>query len=170
MRSRYIAISLAAMAGCREAPASSILSPPALALAAAADHNQITVPLSTGVLVACANDGAGEWVNLTGELRITTFLLTDANGGVHVRSQYQPRGVTGTGAATGDSYRGTGVTAEHEYTADGGLPAVYTYINNFRIIGQGPGNNHLVHAVVHQTVNADGTVWASVDQFSAECR
>ena len=45
-----------------------------------------------------------------------------------------------------------------------------TFINNFRIIGQGPGNNYLVHQTVHLTVNANGVVTASVSNSSVECK
>jgi hypothetical protein len=43
-------------------------------------------------------------------------------------------------------------------------------VNNFRIIGQGTGNNFLVHETFHITVNADGTMTASVDNFSVDCK
>ncbi|MBI4420235.1 MAG: hypothetical protein HY560_05360, partial [Gemmatimonadetes bacterium] len=45
-----------------------------------------------------------------------------------------------------------------------------TYVNNFRIIGEGSGNNLLVHATSHITVNANGELTAVVDNFSVECR
>ena len=43
-----------------------------------------------------------------------------------------------------------------------------TYINNFRIIGQDPDNNYLVHETFHVTVNANGELTAFVDNFSIE--
>ena len=43
-------------------------------------------------------------------------------------------------------------------------------MNNFRIIGQGPGNNFLVHETFHVTINANGVVTATVDNFSVECK
>jgi hypothetical protein len=49
------------------------------------------------------------------------------------------------------------------------FPFIETFVNNFKIIGQGPGNNFLVHQNVHITVNANGTLTASVDNFSTEC-
>ena len=45
-----------------------------------------------------------------------------------------------------------------------------TYINNFRIVGQGNGNNFLVHETYHVTVNANGEATAYVDNFRVECR
>jgi hypothetical protein len=41
---------------------------------------------------------------------------------------------------------------------------------NFRIIGQGSGNNFLIHENFHVTINPNGTVTAFVDNFSVDCR
>ena len=45
-----------------------------------------------------------------------------------------------------------------------------TFINNFRIIGQGPGNNFLVHENFHLTINANGDVTTVHDNFSVDCK
>ena len=59
-----------------------------------------------------------------------------------------------------------GVTQEH--TAIG--PALNdTFINNFRIVGQGPDNNLEVHENIHITINANGEVTSTVDNESIEC-
>jgi hypothetical protein len=42
--------------------------------------------------------------------------------------------------------------------------------SNFRLIGQGKGNNYLVHSIFHFTINAKGEVTAFVDQVSVECK
>ncbi len=43
-------------------------------------------------------------------------------------------------------------------------------MNNFRIIGQGEGNNFLIHVNGHFTVNANGEVTVANVNFSADCR
>jgi hypothetical protein len=43
-------------------------------------------------------------------------------------------------------------------------------VNNFRLIGQGSGNNLQVHQNVHITINANGTVTATVDNTSVDCK
>jgi hypothetical protein len=43
-------------------------------------------------------------------------------------------------------------------------------VNNFRIIGQGPGNNYLVHETMHFTINADGTTTVSFDNLTVDCK
>lgn len=43
-------------------------------------------------------------------------------------------------------------------------------MNNFRMIGQGPGNNFAIHQNIHITVNADGEITAQVDNHRVTCR
>jgi len=58
---------------------------------------------------------------------------------------------------------------EEHFSCSSGLPFTFTSVNNFRIIGQGPGNNSVVHENTHITINANGTITASVDNFKATC-
>ncbi len=76
----------------------------------------------------------------------------------------------GIGLTTGDKYQGTGVTQDHFNVGADGLPVTFTFVNNFRIIGQGPGNNYLVHQTFHVTINAHGEVTAEVDNIRVECK
>jgi hypothetical protein len=126
------------------------------------------IPISIGVFVPCAMNGAGEMVFLSGNLHTLFHFTDDGAGGFHGMNESNPQGVSGTGSSSGDSYQGTGVTLSHFNTS--GLPFNQTFVNNFRIIGQGNGNNVLVHQTFHITVNANGQVTAVVDNFSAECR
>ena len=67
----------------------------------------------------------------------------------------------------GDTYHATGETLE---TFNGKVGFDDTYVNHFKIIGTGTGNNLLIHENFHITVNAKGVVTAYVDNFSAECK
>jgi hypothetical protein len=125
------------------------------------------VPITVFAFVPCANDGAGELVTLTGTLHVLTHVTMDDQGGLHVMQHFQPQGISGTGTTTGDTYRGTGVTLT-EFNATAGVEQ--TSVNNFRIIGQGPDNNFLVHSTFHVTVTPDGDVTTVVDNSSVECR
>jgi hypothetical protein len=128
------------------------------------------IPLDFGVWVFCANGGNGEFVRLTGELHVLNLVTFDQDGGLHIESHYQPMGVTGYGEVTGDKYQATGVTRENLNIRPAGYPYGYTYVNNFRIIGQGTGNNFLIHENSHVTINADGEVTTQADNFRAECK
>ena len=127
------------------------------------------MPFNASLWVPCANGGAGEYVALSGVIEFSTHDVLDGDGGTHERKMMRPSGVSGVGATTGLHYRGTGMSFMSEGVSTDGASA-YSYVNNFRIIGQGPGNNVLVHAVVHQTTNAEGVVTAEVNVSSSSCK
>jgi hypothetical protein len=128
-----------------------------------------TTEISLTVFVPCAAGGAGEVVDLSGPLH-TLISFTINGNNVSGYFHFQPQGISGTGETTGAKYQATGVTQESfkSYLQNG--QANFTFVNNFRIIGQGPGNNFLVHETLHLTINADGTLTVSHDNFSADCR
>ena len=125
-------------------------------------------PFQQVVNVPCADGGAGEDVLLTGFLHVLITGTVDGNGSLHTTTHFQPMGVAGTGQTTGDVYRATGVTADQANGID--VPFEETFINNFRIIGPGKGNNFLVHENAHVTVNAKGEVSVFLDLLSIECK
>ena len=139
---------------------------PALADATTFNDN-VRVPIDTLVFVPCAAGGAGEYVVLSGTLHILFVTTIDNKGGYHSKYHFQPQGISGTGFTTGDKYQGTGVT---QGTFNGKVGFESTFVNNFKIIGQGPGNNFLLHENFHITVNANGEVTAVVDNFSVKCK
>jgi len=120
--------------------------------------------------VPCAAGGAGELVDLTGPLHtLITFTINGNN--VSGMAHFQPQGIVGTGETTGDKYQATGVTKDSSFKGsfqNGQFNQ--TFVNNFRIIGSGPGNNFLVHEEAHVTFNANGTLTVVHDNFSAECK
>lgn len=119
--------------------------------------------------VPCANGGTGEIVSLTGPLH--TLVTYTINGNrVSGKTHFQPQGLAGTGLTTGDSYHGVGVTqSQFSGSLDNGQYS-QTYINNFRIIGQGTGSNYMVHETYHFTINANGELSSYHDNFSADCK
>jgi hypothetical protein len=122
------------------------------------------------VFVPCAADGAGEVVLLSGNIHMLFTLTADGAGGTHASFHANPQGVTGIGQTTGAKYQGTGVTRGGNFNVYPTLPFEATFVDNFRIIGQGAGNNLLLHAITHVTVNANGDTTASVDQASIDCK
>jgi len=126
------------------------------------------VPIDLFVFVPCALGGVGEVAHLTGNLHELTHFTANANGGFQVESHFQPQGISGAGLTSGDKYQGTGVTRDHFNVS--GLPYEQTFVNNFRMIGQGNGNNFLVHENLHVTVNSNGEMTVFVDNFRVECK
>jgi|ERR1041384_156954 hypothetical protein len=140
----------------------------ALAQALSITVNQF-VPFALVTFVPCANGGAGEPVLVQGVLHLQDHITINGNR-VNFKTHAQPQGASGTGLITGDSYQATGVTQEQDSIPLIDGAAEFTFINNFKIIGQGPNNNFLVHQTVHQTVNANGDVTTTIIDTSVECR
>jgi hypothetical protein len=149
-----------------------VLSVLALGVAAAARAEVTTntqVPVVLSVFVPCANGGAGEVVDFSGDLHAVVSLTINGNN-VSGKVHFQPHGLKGIGQITGDQYNAVGVTQEtfkgslqnDQYTA--------TFVNNFRLIGPGPGNNLQFHENAHVTINANGDVTATVDNVGTDCK
>jgi hypothetical protein len=119
------------------------------------------------VFVDCANDGAGEFISLTGPLHTLITFTEDKNGGVHGTTHFQPQGVTGVGEVTGDVYHAVGLTRD---SFNGKKGEEFTFVNVFYMIGPGPGNNLKVHSTSHVTINANGSVTADVFLESITCQ
>jgi hypothetical protein len=133
----------------------SILTMCLVALAGAAVQVNDKTNINLTIFVPCAAGGAGEVVDLSGpphSLVSATINGNNVSGYFH----FQPQGISGTGETTGANYQATGVTEESFKSSLQNGQANLTFVNNFRIIGQGPGNNYLAHESMHVSVNADG--------------
>jgi hypothetical protein len=137
--------------------------------AASVFHDNFAVPVDEVVFVPCANGGAGEDVHLTGSLHVLVHETVNGNR-FNVKLHFQDQGVSGIGLSTGDKYRRTGATQERFGGSFVNGQFSDTFTNSFNVIGQGPGNNFLVHQTFHVTLNANGVVTAFVDNFSVECK
>jgi hypothetical protein len=125
--------------------------------------------ISLTIFIPCAAGGAGEVVDLNGPLNtLITFTINTNN--VSGFFHFQPQGISGTGETSSEKYQATGVTQQSFKTSLENGQANLTYVNNFRIIGQGPGNNFLVHETMHVTINANGAITVFHDNFSVECK
>jgi hypothetical protein len=155
--------SIAALVACSDSPTAP---PDRPSLAAATLTENIIVPLDIAVFIPCADGGNGELVQLSGNLHLLNHITVNDNG-FHIKSHAQPQGISGLGLTTGDKYQGTGVSQDNFNLGPG---ETYTLVNNFRIIGQGPGNNLLVHGTLHYTINANGDLTVFFDKLSVGCK
>jgi hypothetical protein len=106
-------------------------------------------------------------IELTGDLHKVSDVTMNSAGGFHVKTQFNPQGVTGVDLTTGATYQGTGVT-NNEFNINVGQQILF--INNFRIIGEGRVANLLIHEVEHTTINANGELTSFHDNVSTECK
>lgn len=125
--------------------------------------------IELSVFVPCAAGGAGEMVDLSGPLH-TLISMTFSENTVSGFFHFQPEGIIGTGETTGAQYHATGITRQSFKLALQNAQANAAFVNNFRIIGPGPGNNLLIHETFHITTNANGTTTVFHDNFSVDCK
>ena len=127
-----------------------------------------TASVAFAGFVSCANGGAGEV--LSGTIDVHNLITSTVNGNnASGQFQFQPQGGSMVGAISGDTYRVTGVTRGtfNESLQNGQY--TLTYVNNFRLIGPGSGNNLLVHEIAHMTINGDDVV-VQHDILSIDCK
>jgi hypothetical protein len=136
---------------------------------AAGTKQNFALPVTIVAFVPCANGGAGEFVQVTGNLHVLTHTVVNQSG-ITEKVHFQPQGIAGIGVDSGDKYQATGVTQQITHTSSDPGVLIISFVNNFRLIGQGPGNNFLVHETVHITANARGVQTASVDNLKLSCR
>ena len=138
---------------------------------AAAGASTFTVsqsyPVEFLMYVPCAAGGQGEVVALTGSLHYVISGTFTPGGSFKGFDSANPQNLHGLGLTTGDRYRGTGIS---RVVTTGKVGFEDTYVNNFRIIGQGNGNNFLLHENFHFTVNPNGTVTVFHDNLKVVCK
>jgi hypothetical protein len=153
-------------AGCRE-ESTGPAGDDSPSLAATTSTQQLVNHIAVTRFVPCANGGVGEDVFVSGDIHIVFHVTLDGSGGAHVVEVHNPEGVSGTGLTTGALYRGVGGTLLDASNVRVGEE--HTSVRNMMLIGQGPGNNLILHADFHVTVLADGTVTAFHDNLSMTC-
>ena len=165
----FIAIFALSLGACSDVPEGPLGPRSLIGAAASAGTSNVFFPVEIETFVPCANGGVGEVVRLTGILHDLFHLTINGNRFV-LKFHTQPQGIRGVGLTTGDKYQGTGVTQERFGGSLVNGQFSDTFVNNFRIIGQGPGTNLLVHQVFHVTINANGELTALVDRLSVSCK
>ena len=118
--------------------------------------------------VLAPEEACGEAIHLSGTL-LAQFSFTETSGGnVEIAFHFNPQGITGVGLTSGATYHATGETlGTTTIRATGGISD--TFVNNFKIIGEGSAPNFLETDVIHLTVNANGVVTASVEKSMIRC-
>jgi hypothetical protein len=143
----------------------------AIALAAGMALAQATTQKFTDTLPideVLTNPCTGESVHFTGEFLFVSHVTQDENGGLHVYSSIQPRGLSGTGLESGTRYRFVGTDESVVYIPEGGVRE-FTSVRHFRVVSENSSDNLLVSATFHFTVDANGEPTAEVDKFALRC-
>ena len=120
------------------------------------------IPVTWMVVIPCS----GEMVVLEGFMHHKEAVTNDGAGGFHVTISDQPMGLQGVGTF-GNKYNGVGVTRS---THNMKVGEVYTFVNNYRMIGAGKAPNFSVHETVHYTINANGEVTVDFVKAKITCK
>jgi hypothetical protein len=123
------------------------------------------IPFDT---VLAPADACGEAIHLSGTLLAQFTSSETPSGNVEVGFHFNPQGVTGVGLTSGATYHATGETLGTTTIRAGGGTSD-SFVNNFKIIGEGKAQNFLETDVFHVTVNANGVVTATVDKSMIRC-
>jgi hypothetical protein len=163
---------LAAVGAVRRRGAAALLLASLLAVTAGSTSAQaapttiLRVPLDISYFLPCANNGAGEIVNVSGTFMMVFHTSSDPNLGTHTTLVEVQQHVAGFGETTGDRYVSTFVNF-FNFNDTGALTSTQQVV--FRITGPGPGNDALIRIVNHSTVNPDGTITVAFDTITIEC-
>jgi hypothetical protein len=118
--------------------------------------------------VLAPEEGCGEAIHLNGTLLGQFSSTESSSGNVLIGFHFNPQGITGVGLTSGATYHATGVTrGTTTIKANGGISE--SFVNSFKIIGEGSAPNFLEMDVVHLTVNANGVVTANIEQSTIRC-
>jgi hypothetical protein len=121
------------------------------------------VPFEADVL-ACN----GDVIHLSGRLLVVFTETATPSGGFMFSAHFQPQGVMGVDLVTGTRFIATGLTREITVLSP---PGGFTdaFVNQFHIQATTGEESFIVSEVLHITVNANGDLTASVDNFRATC-
>ena len=128
-----------------------------------------TTSIGYAGFVPCANGGAGEI--LSGRIDVHNLVTSTVNANnVSWQFLFQPQGGSMVGAITGDTYRVTGVTHGVYNESLDSDHYTLTYVNLFKLIGPGSGNNLLVREIAHVTIDGNEDVIVRHDELSINCK
>jgi hypothetical protein len=120
------------------------------------------------IYIPCANGGNGEIAVFVGDLHVV-ITETIARNKVIRNYHFQPQGLIAVGLTTGEVYHATGETRRTDQFDPSTGVVTEVYVNNFRIIGPGPGNNFLVHDNMRFVFDG-ASVYVLHEHSTADCK
>ena len=109
-----------------------------------------------------SNECNGELVELSGILHLVSHVLPDGS----VLGHFNYQDVTGIGLSSGIQYRASAVD---QVRLEAPFPSSIQSVRHFRLIANGAGDDVLVDAIFHITVNANGEVTAEIEELTTRC-
>jgi hypothetical protein len=143
-----------------------LLTPVKPAIAAAGSLTTIaTSTLGSVRFYPCA----GEYIELSGDYAAIFHVTFDPTGGTHVIGQNISKGIHGVGLQSGTLYVAS--DADRRTTNIFGAPGFETtYIDTFRLVGQGTAANLLIQMAIHLTYAPDQGFTAQINDMQSTCK
>jgi hypothetical protein len=135
------------------------------ATASAAVVQNVRMQLNITVASPCNSDV----IAVTGTIHLLASSTSDGSGGFHVSFMDNVSGITGVGSLSGATYHGVGGDW-FSGNVRPPFPVEFTQTDVFGLISAGSAPNFIMTDTLHITVNADGTLTASVARLSIACR
>jgi hypothetical protein len=110
----------------------------------------------------------GDVVNLNGNLHVVISTTSNGNGGYHVDNHLNSH-LRGYSITTGLKYSNS-ETNDEDWNAQPPFEAVHTHTYNFELNSSTGQDNYILKIEMHETVTANGTPTAVVDNYRMECR
>ena len=133
-------------------------------LARAAVFIQQDIPISITGFDSCT----GEDILVSGTAHEVGAATLDNAGGAHIVAHVNFQDVSGVGLTSGTVYHATAATTIEADLTNGAQEATMTVDERF--VAPGGNNNLFLHATLHTTINADGTVTSVVDNVTTGCQ
>jgi len=120
------------------------------------------------VWVSCMNDGAGETVHVTGDLRYDVHSMQDANGVYHLNITSNSSNLAAVGLATGTVFRGS-LAERINSRAEDYLNSDVRIADVIRFVAPGFGASYSLVATTHIILDqGDYVVWD--ESWNEVCR
>lgn len=112
----------------------------------------------------------GESVLFNGHINEIGKVMDDGSGGFHARYHLNLQDFSGIGMTSNETYRLIDTANQSINSSGSGLPYEETYVEQFKIVGPGPGNDYILRITFHITFNANGVITADVDKAEWGCK
>jgi hypothetical protein len=134
-----------------------------------AEANTLTITATSTLGSVRFYPCAGEYIELSGNYLALFHVTFDPTGGTHVVGQNISKGIHGVGLQSGTLFVAS--DSDRRTTNIFGAPGFEsTYVDTFRLIGQGKTADLLVQITTHLTYAPDQGFTAQVSNVTSECK
>ena len=139
---------------------------PSISLNASDRTSSVAIPFDETIFVSCANDGAGEYVHVTGRTNLV-YTISWTDHGFTFGYHSNTYNIKGTGLSSGQIFTGSGNTEGQVMGAWVNEQWLSNFVDKIRLTGS--STNFVVKSNYHVLVSPNGTVQVDRDNNEVEC-